>query len=151
MRRGMIASLVAALALASGACGGGQTATPTTPARDPALYDRLGRIDAIKQVVDDFLANVQADARINQYFIATDVPHLRQMLSDQICEASGGPCKYTGKTMREAHTGMGVTKDDFAALVDDLQKALAANGVAEADQADLLKALGALEGDIVSG
>ncbi len=148
MRRRMIASLVAALALASGACGGAQTtATP----RDSALYDRLGRIDAIKKVVDDFVANVQADARINKYFVSTDVPHLKQMLSDQICEASGGPCKYTGKNMREAHTGMGVTKDDFAALVDDLEKALTANGVAEADQTALLKALGALEGDIVSG
>lgn len=150
MRRGMIASLVAALALASGACGASQTA-PTTPTRDPALYDRLGRIDAIKKVVDDFVATVQADERINKYFVGTDVPHLKQMLSDQICEASGGPCKYTGKNMREAHTGMGVTKDDFAALVDDLEKALDANGVAEADQTALLKALGALEGDIVSG
>jgi hemoglobin len=148
MRTGIIVGLMTA-ALA-GACGGTQS-TATTPARDPALYDRLGRIDAIKQVVDQFIANVQADPRINTYFEGTDVPRLKQLLADQICEASGGPCKYTGKNMREAHMGMGVKKEDFAALVEDLVKALDANQVAEADKKALLKALGAMEGDIVGG
>ena len=146
MRIGIIAGLV--VAALAGACG--KQSAPTTP-RDSALYDRLGRIDAIKKVVDDFITNVQADQRISAYFVSTDIAQLKQLLADQLCEASGGPCKYTGKNMREAHTGMGVTKDDFAALVEDLVKALDANGVAAADRDALLKAVGAMEGDIVSG
>lgn len=45
-------------------------------------------------------------------------------LVDQICEASGGPCKYTGKDMKTAHMGMGVGGSDFDALVDNLSATL---------------------------
>ena len=55
------------------------------------LYDRLGGKDAITAVVDDFVGNVGADARINQRFANTDIPHLKAMLVDQVCMATGGP------------------------------------------------------------
>ena len=88
------------------------------------LYERLGGLDAITAVVDSFAARCAADDRINPKFARTDIPRLKKMLVDQICEATGGPCKYTGKSMKDAHTGMNIKDADFNALVEDLVKAL---------------------------
>ena len=70
-------------------------------------------------------------------------------LVNQICQASGGPCKYTGKTMKEAHKGMGITDADFGALVEDLVKALDKFKVGATEKNELLGALGGMKGDIV--
>ena len=153
--------LVASLALS--ACGGGAKKDSTLPeggaaASDKPLFERLGGLDAISAVVDAFLANVVADNRINARF-ANDVTdpealkHFRQMLIDQICEATGGGpivgCKYTGKSMPDAHKDMKVTEDEFNALVEDLVKALDKYKVPEKEKGELLGALGGMKGDIV--
>jgi hemoglobin len=68
---------------------------------------------------------------------------------DQICEATGGPCAYTGRSMRETHDGMAVTAGEFDALVEDLSSTLDEFDVPVAEQAELLGLLGPLRGDIV--
>jgi hemoglobin len=145
-----------ALVAAAAACGGGKkkedtmaagSALAATDARP--LYDRLGGKDAITAVVDDFIANVAADEKIKHFFANTDAKELKAKVVDQICEASGGPCKYTGKDMKTAHTGMKITEDDFNAFVGDLVKALDKHHVAERDKNELLGALGGMKGDIV--
>jgi len=88
-----------------------------------SLYSRLGGRKAITAVVDEFVNNCAADTRINRFFADTakDPKRLRKFkknLVDQICQASGGPCKYTGKDMKSAHKGMGITDADFNALRD---------------------------------
>lgn len=119
-----------------------------------SLYDRLGGRAAITAVVDDFVANAAADKRINRFFDVTakDPKRLaafKARLVDQICEASGGPCKYTGMNMKDAHQGMGISSADFDALVEDLVKSLDKFKVAAADQKILLGVLGPMKGDIV--
>jgi hemoglobin len=84
------------------------------------LYERLGGLDAIAAVVEDFRDRVAADDRINLKFARTDLGRLRKMLIDQVCEATGGPCRYNGRGMKEAHAGMKVTTGEFNALVEDL-------------------------------
>jgi hemoglobin len=121
----------------------------TTAAADSSLYTRLGGKDAITAVIDDFVANVAADKRINARFANANIPHLKQMLVDQVCQASGGPCTYTGKNMREAHQGMKITEADFNALVEDLTKSLDKFKVPEREKTELLTALGGMKGDIV--
>ena len=113
------------------------------------LYERLGGKPAIVAVVDNFTAKVAADQRINARFANTDIPHFKGMLVDQICEASGGPCKYTGKDMKSAHAGQNVTSDEFNALVEDLQKTLTEMKVAASAQQDLLGALAPMKPQIV--
>jgi hemoglobin len=71
------------------------------------------------------------------------------MLVDQVCEATGGPCTYTGRTMRETHDGMGVTAGEFDALVEDLVATLDELDVGRAEQEELLGLLGPMRGDIV--
>jgi hemoglobin len=70
-------------------------------------------------------------------------------LIDQICQASGGPCKYMGKDMKTAHMGMGVGSADFDALVEDLVGALDTFKVGAHEKDQLLGALGPMKADIV--
>lgn len=92
--------------------------------------------------------------RINSFFAktASDPERLKTFkmnLVNQICEASGGPCKYTGKDMKSAHMGMGVRGSDFNALVEDLVWALDKLHVGKTEKNELLGALGPMKGDIV--
>ena len=114
-----------------------------------SLYDRLGGKDSITAVVDDFVTRVAADTRINRFFAHANVPRLKQMLVDQICQASGGSCTYSGKDMKTAHQGMGITESDFDALVQDLVASLDAFKVGEREKGELLAVLGPMKKDIV--
>jgi hemoglobin len=122
---------------------------PPAPPQQASLYQRLGGQPAITAVVDDFVANVAADNRINHYFARTDIPHLKKELVDQICQATGGPCTYTGRPMRVVHAGMHITDADFNALVQDLVKSLNKFNVPAQEQQELLGILGPLKSDIV--
>ena len=73
----------------------------------------------------------------------------KMKLVDQICEVSGGPCKYTGKDMKTAHQGMGISTGDFNALVEDLVGALDKFKVGAAEKNQLLGVLGPMQGQIV--
>lgn len=114
-----------------------------------SLYDRLGGQNAISAVVNDFRDRVAGDDRINLKFARTDVGRLTKMLVDQVCEATGGPCHYGGRSMKEAHAGMKVTTGEFNALVEDLVATLNQFKVGKAEQDELLGILGPLKSDIV--
>ena len=144
MRRLMAAGLVAVTLTA----GCSSMESGRTMAQ-PSLYDRLGGKPAITAVVDDFIGNVAADTRINQRFGGANIPRPKTRLVDQICEASGGPCKYTGQNMRDAHTGMKITDAEFTALVEDLVKSLDKFKVPAKEKNELLGALGGMKPDIV--
>lgn len=115
-----------------------------------SLYERLGGKSAIQAVVDDFIGNVATDNRINSFFVNANIPRLNSMLVNQICQASGGPCKYEGRSMKAAHAGMGVSDVHFNALVEDLVKSLNKFNVPEKEKRELLSVLAAMKGDIVS-
>ena len=114
-----------------------------------SLYERLGGIDAITAVVENFRDRVAGDNRINQKFAKTDLGRLTRMLVDQVCEAAGGPCKYTGRSMKDAHAGMKVTSGEFDALVQDLVATLNHFKVGKKEQDEILAVLGPLQADIV--
>ncbi len=118
-------------------------------AQEKSLYERLGGKEAITAVVDDFVGRVAADNRINSFFATTDVPRFKMSLFNQICEASGGPCKYTGRDMKTAHRGMGVTNAHFDALVGDLVATLDKFKVPDKEKNELLSVLGPMRKDIV--
>jgi hemoglobin len=144
MRKYMMTAILAAAAFSA--------AAPLS-AKD-TLYKNLGGKKAIAAVVDEFVGRVAADNRINHYFqqTAADPKRLasfKMKLVDQICEASGGPCHYTGKDMKSAHAGMGIRGGDFSALVEDLTAALDKFHVKDPDKQALLGALGPMQKDIV--
>jgi hemoglobin len=119
------------------------------PMQQKSLYDRLGGQGAIVAVVDDFVGNVAADNRINKFFAKTDIPRLKRLLVEQICAGTGGPCTYTGRDMKSAHAGMGITDAQFNALVEDLVKTLDKFKVPDKEKGELLGVLGPMKPSIV--
>jgi hemoglobin len=123
-------------------------------AKSKSLYSRLGGKKGINAVVEEFVNNCATDDRIKRFFAAAAndpkrLARLKSNLFDQICNASGGPCKYKGKDMKTAHKNMGITDADFTALVEDLVKALDKFNVGETEKNELLGKLGPMKGDIV--
>jgi hemoglobin len=132
---------------AADSAAGATTAAASTAPR--TLYDRLGGKTAITAVIDSFVARVAADTRINKKFARSDIPRVKAMLVDQVCAASGGPCTYSGRDMKTAHRGMGVTEGEFDALVEDLVATLNSFNVGKTEQDELLAVLGSMKADIV--
>jgi hemoglobin len=125
------------------------TAAVSDTGTTKSLYDRLGGKTAITAVIDTFVAHVAADPRINKKFARSNIPRVKAELVDQVCVQTGGPCTYSGRSMKEAHRGMKVTEGEFNALVEDLTAALNAFKVPAKEQNELVSALGAMKGDIV--
>lgn len=127
-------------------------ACATMMAKEPSLYERLGGRHPIALVVDDFVANMVADSRVNVRFKGmkpVEVFKLKSNLSDQICEAAGGPCSYLGRDMKTTHTGMNVAEAEWNATVENLVKALDKRKVGPKEKSELLGLLGPMKGDIV--
>jgi hemoglobin len=114
------------------------------------LYERLGGTPAITAVVDDFIANVAADRRINTFFAHTDIGRLKFLLVQQICQGTGGPCFYPGRDMRTAHAGLGIRGRHFNALVQDLGRSLNKLKVPAREQKELVAILAPMKPDIVT-
>lgn len=141
-------ALIVGVTLSLAACNTmGGSSTPSTS--DRSLYDRLGGKSAITAVVDDFVGRVATDQRINGKFANANIPRLKTMLVEQICQASGGPCTYPGRDMKSAHAGMGVSGSEFDALVSDLVATLNKFKVGDREKNELLGALGPMKQDIV--
>ncbi|HEX8068709.1 MAG TPA: group 1 truncated hemoglobin [Pyrinomonadaceae bacterium] len=118
-------------------------------AAQKSLYERLGGEAAISAVIDDFVARVAADARINQKFARSNIERVKFHLKQQVCQATGGPCKYTGLSMKQSHKNMKVTEGEFTALVEDLVATLDKFNVPAAEKNELLGILGPLKSQIV--
>jgi len=116
---------------------------------DRSLYERLGGTGPITAVVGKFVTIVGGDKRINGYFAKADLVQLKKHLINMVCQASGGPCEYTGRSMKDTHKGMGITDAAFGALVEDLIEALDTFNVPAREKGELLSVLGPMKADIV--
>jgi hemoglobin len=117
-----------------------------------SLYDRLGGYNAIAAVVDDFIGRLIADKQFEHFFAghSTDSKkRIRQHIVDQFCAAAGGPCVYTGRTMKDTHAGLGITEADWDAAAKHLVAALDKFKVGEPEKKDLLTFVSSLKADIV--
>jgi len=136
--RALLATLLS-LALAGPAC-----------AQDDALFRDLGGRDGIERLMQDFVQRLSTDPRIAIFFKDTSLRHLKTQLSAQVCQVAGGPCVYDGPDMATTHASLGVGRRDFNALVEDLQLAMDAAGIAFGTQNQLLARLAPMHRDIVT-
>lgn len=113
------------------------------------LYDRLGGIDAISTLTESWVARVAGDDRANKKFVRTDVPRLKKEIIDQLCEATGGPCTYSGRSMRETHLGMQTTAGEFEVVMQHLGATLDELNIAKPEQDELVELLMPMRRDIV--
>jgi len=114
-----------------------------------SLYDRLGGGDAINALTESWVARVGGDDRANGKFARTDIDRLKKELVDQLCEATGGPCTYTGRSMLETHDGMKVTAGEFDVVMQHLEAALDELNVPKTEQDELVDLLRPMRDDIV--
>jgi hemoglobin len=161
--RALVESFISRRRLLQGAAAGGALlaflsfqATPEIEAQALAgnrLYDQLGGLAGITVVMNDFVSNLAADSRISHYFTslpAIRLKRLEELLIQQVANASGGPVTYTGLDMKTAHATLGITMDDFNALVEDLVAALDSNQVSASAKQSLRGALAPMASDIVT-
>ena len=122
---------------------------------DESLYERLGGVYAIAAVVDDFIDRVMADARLNANPKVDEAHHrvtpagFKYLVTEQVCEASGGPQRYTGRTMSDSHAELGITADEWVAFMDDLRQTLDKFDVPERERGELTAIVESTHGDIV--
>ncbi len=119
-----------------------------------SLYTRLGGYNGIASVIDSSAGIIFADPVIGKFFIGMGThskQRLRQLLVDQFCQAAGGPCVYTGRTMTLSHSGMngGLSNTEFNAFANDVSQALNQNNVIPSAKADVLAFVESLRGAIV--
>ena len=114
-----------------------------------SLYDRLGGLDAINAVTESWVARVGGDDRANRKFARTDIPRLKKEVADQLCEAAGGPCTYTGRSMRDTHAGMKTTAGEFDVVMRHLEATLDEFNVPQPEQDELVDLLMPMRADIV--
>ncbi|MFC4656026.1 MULTISPECIES: group I truncated hemoglobin [Rheinheimera] len=119
---------------------------PTPP---QPLYQRLGGQTGLEQIVDHLLQGIANDPSIARHFEDTDIANFRRLLIEQLCELSQGPCKYSGVTMQESHTGFQISKANFDALVNLLIDAMQHQGVSISAQNELLGMLAPMYKDVV--
>jgi len=119
------------------------------PLKDDSLYRDLGGQAGITRIVEGMLLNIAGDARIVRHFKKIDIVRLRDKLVEQLCAEAGGPCVYTGDSMEESHKGQNLTPSDFNALVENLQAAMTAQGVAIPAQNRLLARLAPMRAQVI--
>jgi hemoglobin len=121
----------------------------------PSLYDRLGGIYSIATVVDDLVDRVMADPRLNANPLVDEAHHrvlpagFKYLLTEMVCSATGGPQKYTGRSMAESHKQLKITAKEWEAFVDDVWLTLDKFKVPAEEQAELRAIINRTRGDIV--
>lgn len=149
----LVIVVAAALLTACGAQAPTPAAVPAGIPRSPGtLYHRIGGYDALAAMVDDFLARMLKDPDIEPFFHDLqpgEKQRVRQMLVDQLCEVTGGPCVYVGKDMKTAHTGLDINEQDWTRAVGHLVATLGTFRVPANERDELLSAVAGLKDQIV--
>ena len=113
------------------------------------LYERMGGEAKLRAAVSEFTLIIQADERINFTFADTDLTKFKELLFEQLCALSEGPCKYSGRDMLAAHAKLNITNAQFNALAEDLYLALDRVRVPYRLQNKLMAMLAPMQRDIV--
>ena len=120
-----------------------------TDAGGKTLYEAMGGEGPLKSAVDHFADIVIEDDRINFTFAEADMAKFKQLLYEQLCALTGGPCKYSGRDMRTAHAKLKINNAEFNALAEDLYIGLAQAGVPYRLQNKLMALLAPMQHQIV--
>ena len=134
------------------------TIAPIAPAQQTGtkpLYERLGGLKGVTVVVDDFINRLVANKTLNKNPAidagrkSAPAPYLKFQVSQLICELAGGPCKYTGKAMKESHAHLNISEKEWDVMAKEFQKSLDKFKVPAAEQKELFDIVGTTKADIV--
>jgi hemoglobin len=119
---------------------------------EETLYRRLAGYDVIAAVIDEFLSRFGSDPRLARFGGGRSLDsrqRSRQLLVDQICSLAGGPCVYTGRDMKTAHAGLGITEAEWQTNLEHASGALEKYGVALREKEEFLAIFQRYKDDIV--
>jgi hemoglobin len=152
-RKSTVKILMLALAFfLSGGCASNSAAQSSGAPSGASLYKRLGGYDAIAAVSDEFIGRLAADKQLSRFLVgmsADSQKRLRQLVVDQLCQATGGPCLYIGRPMKTVHAGLGITESDWQLTVKHLVASLDKFKVPEKEKNEFLALASSLKPDIV--
>jgi hemoglobin len=132
-----------------------QKETPMTIQDSPSLYDRLGGVYSIATVIDDFIDRIMIDPRLNANPKVDEAHHrvppagFKYLVTEMVCWATGGPQKYTGRSMKDSHQHLMITATEWEAFLDDLQQTLDKFSVPQAEQTEIKTIVASTRADIV--
>ena len=127
----------------------------STQQAQSSLYERLGGVYSIAAVVDELVARVMADPRLNANPAVDEAHHkvaaagFKYLVTEMVCWATGGPQKYTGRSMADSHRHLNITPPEWDAFMDDFQQTVDKFKVPAAEQAELRAIVESTYGDIV--
>jgi hemoglobin len=122
---------------------------------EPSLYERLGGVFAIATVVDDFIDRIMVDPRLNANPLVDEAHHrvppagFKYLVTEMVCQATGGPQTYTGRNMADSHQHLKITAVEWDAFLDDFRQTLAKFNVPAKEQAELFAIVDTTRADIV--
>jgi hemoglobin len=128
---------------------------PMATQDSPSLYERLGGVYSIATVIDDFIDRIMIDPRLNANPRVDEAHHrvspagFKYLVTEMVCWATGGPQKYTGRSMKESHQHLMITATEWQAFLDDLQQTLDKFAVPQAEQAEIKAIVASTRADIV--
>ena len=120
-----------------------------------SLYERLGGVYSIAIVIDDFIDRIMVDPRLNANPRVDEAHHrvppagFKYLVTEMVCWATGGPQKYTGRSMKDSHQNLMITAAEWEAFLDDLQQTLDKFAVPQAEQAEIKAIVASIRADIV--
>jgi hemoglobin len=113
------------------------------------LYDRLGGAAGVAAIADTLIDRVSADPRLGRSFKDAKLDRIKKLLAEQICDLSGGPCHYSGDSMKEVHAGHHISEAEFYGMVADLRDVLKERHVSQGATNELLRLLAPMKRDVV--
>ncbi len=121
----------------------------------PSLYERLGGVFSIATVVDDFINRVMSDPRLNANPLVDEAHHrvspagFKYLVTELVCQVTGGPQRYTGRSMADSHKHLNISMPEWQAFLDDFQQTLDKFKVPAAEQKELFAIVESTRADIV--
>jgi hemoglobin len=128
---------------------------PMATQDSPSLYERLGGVYSIATVIDDFIDRIMIDPRLNANPRVAEAHHrvspagFKYLVTEMVCWATGGPQKYTGRSMKDSHQHLMITATEWEAFLADLQQTLDKFAVPKVEQAEIKAIVDSTRADIV--
>jgi hemoglobin len=130
-----------------------KSANPHEP--KPSLYERLGGVYSIAAVVDDFIDRIMDNPRLNANPKVDEAHHrvsragFKYLVTEMVCWATGGPQRYTGRSMADSHAHLDITETEWQVFLADFQACLDSFAVPKPEQSELFAIVESTKNDIV--
>jgi hemoglobin len=124
--------------------------TPANVSSPESLYARMGGHEVMVAIADELIAHSATDAKLKRSFEKSNLPRLKQLLAEQFCALTKGPCVYSGDAMKEVHAGLDIRQDEFYGMVEALRAILIKHDIGLSERNELLALLAPMKRDVVT-